>query len=77
MILDLTIPGHEGGEQVLSMLRALDSEVVAVVASGYADDEILAHHEAYGFRGRLQKPFDLASLSTELARALRRAPHAG
>ena len=70
VILDLTIPGHDGGVQALCQLRALDPEVVAIVASGYADDDILAHHEAHGFRGRLQKPFDMTSLSIELARVL-------
>lgn len=72
VILDLTIPGHDGGEQVLQQLREHDPEVAAIVASGYADDAVLAHYEEHGFRGRLQKPFDLASLSNELARVLRR-----
>lgn len=54
----------------MHLLHALDPEVVAIVASGYADDDILAHHEAHGFRGRLQKPFDMTALSVELARVL-------
>ncbi len=70
VILDLTIPGHEGGAQVLRRLRALHPPVVAVVASGYADDDVLAHPELHGFRGRLHKPFDLTALSLELARVL-------
>ncbi|WP_164885189.1 PAS domain-containing hybrid sensor histidine kinase/response regulator [Rubrivivax rivuli] len=77
VILDLTIPGHEGGAQVLARLRAHDPQVVAIVASGYADDDVLAHHEAHGFRGRLQKPFDLTTLSVELARVLGLAPSGG
>jgi PAS domain S-box-containing protein len=76
VILDLTIPGHEGGAQVLARLREHDPQVVAIVASGYADDDVLAHHEAHGFRGRLQKPFDLTTLSVELARVLGRKPPA-
>ncbi len=73
VILDLTIPGHDGGAQVLPRLRALDPQVAAIVASGYADDNVLARHEAHGFRGRLHKPFDMAALSVELARVLRGA----
>jgi PAS domain S-box-containing protein len=77
VILDLTIPGHDGGAQVLPSLRALAPGVVAIVASGYAEDDILARYEAHGFQGRLLKPFDLAALSLELARVLpRRQPGA-
>ena len=72
VILDLTIPGHEGGARVLLRLRALQPAVVAIVASGYADDDVLSNHEDHGFRGRLQKPFDMTSLSLELARVLHR-----
>jgi CheY-like chemotaxis protein len=74
VILDLTIPGREGGAQVLPLLRALDPQVAAIVASGYADDDVLAHHAAHGFRGRLIKPFDMTSLSLELAQVLHRTP---
>lgn len=70
VILDLTIPGHLGGAQVLRQLQRLDPDVVGIVTSGYADDDVLAHYEHHGFRGRLQKPLDLASLSAELARVL-------
>lgn len=70
VILDLTIPGQEGGVQVLTLLQKLDPHVVAIVASGYADDGILAKHDTHGFRGRLNKPFDLTSLSIEMARVL-------
>lgn len=70
VILDLTIPGREGGAQVLHRLQALHPQVVAIVASGYADDDVLAHHGAHGFMGRLRKPFDMTSLSIELARVL-------
>ena len=74
VLLDLTIPGDEGGAQVLARLRGLEPQVIAVVASGYADDDVLANHEAYGFRGRLHKPFDLTLLSVELARVLHGVP---
>ena len=73
VILDLTIPGREGGAQVLGHLRALQPALTAIVASGYADDDVLAHPEAHGFQGRLHKPFDLTALSVELTRVLRAA----
>jgi PAS domain S-box-containing protein len=76
VILDLTIPGRQGGAEVLRQLRALDPHVVAIVASGYADDDVLAQPEKHGFRGRLHKPFNMLSLSVELSRLLRARPHA-
>jgi CheY-like chemotaxis protein len=38
-----------------------------LVASGYADDSVLARHREYGFNGVLAKPFTLS----ELRRVLR------
>ncbi len=70
VILDLTVPGHLGGAQVMPRLLGLDPGVVAIVASGYADADILARHDEHGFRGRLLKPFDLQVLGHELARVL-------
>jgi len=54
----------------MELLRELDPAVIAVVASGYTDSDILARYKAHGFRGRLQKPFGLSSLSRVLAEAL-------
>ena len=42
----------------------------AIVASGYAEDDVLAHYSSYGFAGRLRKPLDAASVSAELHRVL-------
>lgn len=70
VLLDLTIAGHRGGAEVLPELKALDPDVVGIVISGYADDDVLAHHGAHGFRARLQKPVDIAELSAALARVL-------
>lgn len=70
VILDLTIPGGLGGKVVLQELRALDPAVVALVTSGYAEDDVMANYDAHGFQGRLRKPLDVATLSTELRRSL-------
>lgn len=70
VILDLTIPGDRGGAQVLPALQALDPNVRAIVTSGYADDDILAHYDRYGFRGRLKKPVDMSALGAEVARVV-------
>lgn len=76
VILDLTIPGGRGGTEVLKALQQIDPQVVAIVASGYAEHGALAQPGHNGFRGRLVKPFDLDALGRELARVLRRDEHA-
>ncbi|MCH7574486.1 MAG: PAS domain S-box protein [Candidatus Marinimicrobia bacterium] len=57
VILDLTIPGGVGGEGVLKRLQELDSEVRAIVCSGYATDPVMANFREHGFRAVLVKPF--------------------
>jgi PAS domain S-box-containing protein len=77
VILDLTMPGDEGGADVLRRLQALQPDVSAIVASGYAVEDVLAEPAAHGFAGRLHKPFDLTALSIELKRVLGSAPVLG
>jgi PAS domain S-box-containing protein len=65
--LDLTVPGGMGGAECVKYIRELRQDVCVLVASGYADDSVLARHREYGFNGVLAKPFTLA----ELRRVLR------
>lgn len=57
VILDLTIPGGTGGRKTLTDLLAIDPQVKAIAASGYATDPILANFEHYGFCGSIAKPY--------------------
>ncbi|MDH4320263.1 MAG: response regulator [Desulfobulbaceae bacterium] len=66
VILDLTIRGGEGGEKVLAKLRAVDSRIKALVASGYAENHIMSNYQEYGFDGAIGKPFTLNSLAREV-----------
>ena len=67
VILDLTVPGSLGGEDVMRELRRLDPEVTAIASSGYATDPIMANFQEHGFAGRLAKPYRLAELEQVLA----------
>jgi len=69
-ILDLTIPGGPGGVACAERLRAIDPSVRTVVASGYANDPVLADHVQHGFAGVLSKPFSREQLSEVLHRIL-------
>jgi len=64
VIMDLTIPGGMGGKETISELRKVDKEIKAFVASGYADDPIMANPEEYGFTDRIAKPFRNSELKT-------------
>jgi signal transduction histidine kinase/ActR/RegA family two-component response regulator len=70
VILDLTIPGGMGGRQTMSELLAIDPQVKAVVASGYATDPILVNFEHYGFCGGIAKPYRAQQLHQILRRVL-------
>jgi CheY-like chemotaxis protein len=70
VILDLTVPGGMGGKETIKKLNELDSNVKAVVSSGYASDPIMANYRDYGFRGVMEKPYTIDQLSSVLAKLL-------
>lgn len=70
VLLDLTVPNGMGGAETLAEMRRHDPAVLAVVCSGYGKEGVLGDPERYGFKGRLRKPFDLATMRTELWRVL-------
>ena len=65
-ILDLTVPGGMGGKETVLKLLEIDPEAKAIVSSGYSDDPVLADFGAYGFKGKIPKPFGPQSLSQVL-----------
>jgi len=67
VIMDLTIPGGMGGKETITALRTIDPKAKAVVASGYADDPIMANYQEYGFAGILTKPFLVDELNNMIA----------
>jgi len=68
VVMDLTIPGGMGGKEAVRKVLEIDPAAKVIAASGYSNDPALAHFERYGFRGRLQKPFNLETLKAELRR---------
>ncbi len=62
VILDLSIPNGMGGVRTMEKLRQLDSEVTAIVSSGYSDDPVMAKPAAYGFAAVLPKPYEPADM---------------
>ena len=72
VILDLTIPGGMGGKETIEELRKIDSNVKAIVSSGYSNDPVMAEPEKYGFTGMVSKPFKVEDLSEVLRSVLRK-----
>jgi two-component system, cell cycle sensor histidine kinase and response regulator CckA len=73
VILDLTVPGELGGRGVAEEIRKMDKEVPLFVASGYADDPVMANPGQYGINASLRKPFTMAELIEMLERNIRPA----
>lgn len=71
VILDLTIPGGKGGQEVISDLRDIDPKVKAVISSGYANDPVIANYERFGFLGVVNKPYKIDELYEVLQKVLK------
>lgn len=70
VILDLTVRGGMGGEETIKKLLKIDPSAKVIVASGHANNLIMAHHADFGFSGALSKPYKIQSLGNILNRVL-------
>lgn len=70
VILDLTIRGGLGGQETIDALLKIDPDVKALVMSGYSEDPVLLNPQKYGFKGGLEKSFDVELLTATLSRVL-------
>jgi len=72
VILDLTIPGGMGGAETMKKLLEIDPDVTAIVASGYSDDPIMADFNKYGFKGMVEKPYEIHELIEILQKVMKK-----
>jgi CheY-like chemotaxis protein len=70
LILDLTVPGGQGGEKIIGKLREVDKAVPVIATSGYPNDPVMASPERFGFSGILGKPFRREELGALLDRLI-------
>ena len=70
VILDLTNKVGMGGAEAMAKLLEIDSDVKAIVTTGYSSDPIMNKFREHGFRGALPKPFNLDHLKTALQDAI-------
>lgn len=66
VIMDLTIPGGMGGKETMEKLLQIDSDVTAIVSSGYSNDPVMADYRSYGFKARISKPYIMEDLLATL-----------
>jgi CheY-like chemotaxis protein len=57
IILDLVIPGGQGGEDVLRQIRLVDKKVRTVVSSGHLHHQAATQYKEFGFDASLPKPY--------------------
>jgi YesN/AraC family two-component response regulator len=70
VIMDLTVPGGQGGEAAIKELLIINSKIKAIVTSGYSTGQVMSYPQKYGFKERLIKPFNMKSLETTLNKVL-------
>jgi len=66
VILDLTIPGGIGGQEVIKAILEMNPNARAIASSGYAEGQVMANFASYGFKSVLTKPYTEDQLSTVL-----------
>lgn len=70
VVMDLTVPGKMGGKEACARLLEVDPDARVIVCSGYSSDPVMSDHTAYGFQGKLAKPFHLNELKRVVAQVL-------
>jgi CheY-like chemotaxis protein len=69
-ILDLTIPGGMGGAAAVQEILSIHPGAHTLAASGYSEDPIMTDPPAFGFSGKIRKPFTKEELGDALEHIL-------
>jgi len=62
VILDMVVPGGKGAVEAIKGLLEIDSEIKAIVSSGYSGNKIMAGFEEHGFKAAITKPYKISQL---------------
>ena len=69
-IMDLTMPGGMGGEEVAGKILAVNPGAKILVSSGYSNNPVMANYRNYGFSGTMAKPYQLEELEKIIGKML-------
>jgi len=69
-ILDLTIPGEMGGEEVARRILAFDAGARLIVSSGHSHHHLLHNYREFGFCAALAKPYTLDEIAEKVNAAV-------
>ena len=72
VILDLSVPDGMGGRETIAKLKELDPQAKAVVSSGFANDPYVQDYAAFGFAGRLSKPYKINDMKMILEELIKK-----
>ena len=70
VILDLSVPEGMDGKETIARLKEFDPSVKAVISSGYSHDPVVQNFTAYGFSGKLTKPYKINDMKEMLEQLL-------
>jgi PAS domain S-box-containing protein len=66
VIMDLTVPGGQGGKEAIKRFREIDPLIKVIASSGYSNDPIMSDYRRYGFSGIIGKPYKVDDLYDEM-----------
>ena len=67
VIMDLNVPGGDGGKEAVREVLAIDPDAKVFVSSGDPTDPAMVTPSDFGFVGALAKPFDLNAIKNFIA----------
>ena len=66
VIVDLTLSNGMSGTEVAAKIKEIDTDASLIVSSGFADEDVMAKYEKFGFSAALPKPYTMDALKEDV-----------
>ena len=70
VLIDLTVNGELQGLEVMERLREINSDIVAILSTGYLNNPVINQYREYGFKQLLHKPYDMKELGDAIKNSM-------
>jgi len=70
IIMDLSFPDGQSGQDIAKDIRAIDPNARMIVASGHTEGQEMTHYQDYGFNGAIEKNFNREKIKRVLTQVL-------